>query len=87
MNVLKWLNLKGDISLTDDLGGSPLHDAAEQGQFEVCKLSLFFGNLLLKVNGRTIQYNYNSQLHSVCYVMRSVCFLYFFLKHLSRRES
>ena len=52
MNVLKWLILKGDISLTDDLGGSPLHDAAEQGQFEVCKtlnsifLESILGNLL-----------------------------------------
>ena len=35
VNVLKWLNAKGDISSTDTLGGSPLHDAAEQGQFEV----------------------------------------------------
>ena len=35
VSVLKWLNAKGDISLTDGLGGTPLHDAAEQGQFEV----------------------------------------------------
>jgi len=35
VSVLKWLNAKGDISLTDRLGGTPLHDAAEQGQFEV----------------------------------------------------
>ena len=35
VNVLKWLNAKGDISSTDTLGGSPLHDAAENGQFEV----------------------------------------------------
>ena len=36
VSVLKWLNAKGDISSIDKLGGSPLHDAAEQGQFEVC---------------------------------------------------
>ena len=35
VNVLKWLNAKGDVSSTDTFGGSPLHDAAEQGQFEV----------------------------------------------------
>ena len=35
VSVLKWLNAKGNISLTDRLGGTPLHDAAEQGQFEV----------------------------------------------------
>ena len=38
MSVLKWLNAKGDITLTDDQHGSPLHDAAEQGHFEVCTI-------------------------------------------------
>ena len=41
VNVLKWLNAKGDISSTDTLGGSPLHDAAEHGQLEVSKLLHF----------------------------------------------
>ena len=35
VSVLKWLNAKGDISVMDRLGGTPLHDAAEHGQFEV----------------------------------------------------
>lgn len=33
--MLKWLNAKGDVTATDQMGGTPLHDAAEQGQFEV----------------------------------------------------
>ena len=40
VSVLKWLNAKGDIFLTDRLGGTPLHDAAEQGQFEVGTVQL-----------------------------------------------
>lgn len=59
VNVLKWLNLKGDISLTDDLGGSPLHDAAEQGQFEVSKLYSLYGQSV-KINCRTIQYKHHN---------------------------
>lgn len=49
VNVLKWLNAKGDISSTDTLGGSPLHDAAEQGQLEVSKLLKWLHFSYLKV--------------------------------------
>lgn len=35
--MLKWLNAKGDVTATDQMGGTPLHDAAEQGQFECIK--------------------------------------------------
>lgn len=67
MSVLKWLNAKGDISLTDRLGGTPLHDAAEQGQFEV-------GTVELR-NMQTIMCTCNScQLKSVhVYAYLVVC--------------
>lgn len=36
MHVLRWLLTHGARVETDDLGGTPLHDAAEHGQLEVC---------------------------------------------------
>ena len=36
-SVLKWLLSHGARIEQDDLGGTPLHDAAEHGQLEVCK--------------------------------------------------
>lgn len=36
--VLKWLISHGARIEKDDLGGTPLHDAAEHGQLEVHKL-------------------------------------------------
>ena len=35
VNVLRWLLSHGGSVETDDLGGTPLHDAAEHGQLEV----------------------------------------------------
>lgn len=35
MHVLRWLLTHGARVETDDLGGTPLHDAAEHGQLEV----------------------------------------------------
>ena len=63
MSVLKWLNAKGDISLMDRLGGTPLHDAAEQGQFEV-------GTVELR-NMQTIMCTCNS-----CQLKRCTCYVY-----------
>lgn len=34
--ILQWLLSHGCGTKTDDLGGTPLHDAAEHGQLEVC---------------------------------------------------
>lgn len=34
--VLSWLLLHGGEIATDSWGGSPLHDAAENGELEVC---------------------------------------------------
>lgn len=36
VHVLRWLLTHGARVETDDLGGTPLHDAAEHGQLEVC---------------------------------------------------
>ena len=33
--MLMWLNEEGDIASVDELGGTPLHDAAAQGHLEV----------------------------------------------------
>lgn len=45
MKVLQWLKTRGDISAVDNLGGTPLHDAAEQGEFEVGSVdTTFFQN-------------------------------------------
>ncbi len=35
INVLQWLLYHGCYVKTDDLGGTPLHDAAEHGQLGV----------------------------------------------------
>ena len=35
VHVLRWLLSNGGKVETDDLGGTPLHDAAEHGQMEV----------------------------------------------------
>ncbi len=35
VHVLRWLLSHGAKVETDDLGGTPLHDAAEHGQLEV----------------------------------------------------
>lgn len=35
--VLSWLLLHGGEIVTDSWGGTPLHDAAENGELEVCK--------------------------------------------------
>ena len=35
VHVLRWLLTHGARVETDDLGGTPLHDAAEHGQLEV----------------------------------------------------
>lgn len=35
IKILQWLLSKGCTAKTDDLGGTPLHDAAEHGQLEV----------------------------------------------------
>lgn len=35
VHVLRWLLSHGAKVETDDLGGTPLHDAAEHGQMEV----------------------------------------------------
>lgn len=41
--VLSWLLLHGGEIVTDNWGGTPLHDAAENGELEVCVcLFLFF---------------------------------------------
>ena len=42
MKVLQWLKTRGDISTVDNLGGTPLHDAAEQGEFEVRSVDATF---------------------------------------------
>ena len=34
--VLSWLLLHGGEIVTDNWGGTPLHDAAENGELEVC---------------------------------------------------
>lgn len=34
--VLSWLLLHGGDIVTDSWGGTPLHDAAENGELEVC---------------------------------------------------
>ena len=36
--MLKWLLGHGAKIEKDDLGGTPLHDAAEHGELEVCKI-------------------------------------------------
>lgn len=36
--VLSWLLLHGGEIITDSWGGTPLHDAAENGELEVCVL-------------------------------------------------
>ena len=38
--MLKWLLSNGGKVERDDLGGTPLHDAAEHGQLEVILCSL-----------------------------------------------
>ena len=38
-SVLKWLLSHGGKIEQDDLGGTPLHDAAEHGQLEVRTVS------------------------------------------------
>lgn len=40
--VLSWLLLHGGEIVTDSWGGSPLHDAAENGELEVCVCILLF---------------------------------------------
>ena len=35
VKILLWMGSKGSVSHVDNLGGTPLHDAAEQGEFEV----------------------------------------------------
>ena len=38
VQVLRWLLTHGANIDQDDLGGTPVHDAAEQGQMEVCTM-------------------------------------------------
>ena len=35
VKIIEWLLQQGQTVIRDDLGGTPLHDAAEHGQFEV----------------------------------------------------
>lgn len=35
IKILQWLFSHGCSTVTDDLGGTPLHDSAEHGQLEV----------------------------------------------------
>lgn len=39
--VLSWLLLHGGEIVTDNWGGTPLHDAAENGELEVCVCVIF----------------------------------------------
>ena len=39
--MLRWLLTHGAKVETDDLGGTPLHDAAEHGQLEVYTSSFY----------------------------------------------
>ena len=39
VSLLRWLLTHGATVDTDDLGGTPLHDAAEHGQMEVRSIS------------------------------------------------
>ena len=41
VHILRWLLTHGGGIEQDDLGGTPLHDAAEQGQMEVTTSSTF----------------------------------------------
>ncbi len=43
VNILRWLFTHGGKVETDDLGGTPLHDAAEHGQLEVSTISTLSG--------------------------------------------
>lgn len=40
--VLSWLLLHGGEIITDNWGGTPLHDAAENGELEVCVSAVCF---------------------------------------------
>lgn len=45
--VLSWLLLHGGEIVNDNWGGTPLHDAAENGELEVCECIFFFLFFLL----------------------------------------
>lgn len=56
--VLSWLLLHGGEIVTDSWGGTPLHDAAENGELEVCvgdfrgwKIHISSSSPVLKVMG------------------------------------
>lgn len=44
--VLSWLLLHGGEIVTDNWGGTPLHDAAENGELEVCVCGVIFTSVL-----------------------------------------
>lgn len=44
--VLSWLLLHGGEIVTDNWEGTPLHDAAENGELEVCVCVFFFTYVL-----------------------------------------
>lgn len=48
--VLSWLLLHGGEIVTDNWGGSPLHDAAENGELEVCFVFYFYSALYSLIN-------------------------------------
>ena len=43
VRIIEWVLAQGGAALCDDLGGTPLHDAAEHGQLDV---SIFISNEL-----------------------------------------
>lgn len=43
--VLSWLLLHGGEIVTDNWGGTPLHDAAENGELEVCVRSYWISTV------------------------------------------
>ena len=50
VQVLRWLLTHGAQIEEDDLGGTPLHDAAEQGQLEVHSPLPHFSPLFLSLS-------------------------------------
>lgn len=63
--VLSWLLLHGGDIVTDSWGGTPLHDAAENGELEVCAFICvyLFMHLYLHLWGwRNITQNTNKTL-------------------------
>lgn len=60
--VLSWLLLHGGEIITDNWGGTPLHDAAENGELEVCVYVIHTFLYLLPVySDRLHCFNINSE--------------------------